>query len=335
MSEKEFKIKELERLFSEHMITLDQYLDARTMIEKGQVPLTEPQQFSTPQNYSTPQPRTLQPTGPRGSYKKIIIGVILALIIFASGFFVWGYFNPANAEALTIESYSVKASKGAVVLRLKNTGNTNIQITDVKMNGYSYQSLPPMFQEGWNGTTFLQPQQAGLLYVYVFTYSYALSSSIPHLSSPPTETELDNFFTWMDSYDTTFTLVTSTQRQYDVKANTSTVWLTMVWMSSLTFTFMKTEELKITSMTFGGSSGVANNTIVLSIRNSGTSKVTVSEVRVNDVGKTFGGTLVYDAGASGTITIYMGTSSWTTGNKYKVSLLSASGTTVAAYETTA
>jgi flagellin-like protein len=107
------------------------------------------------------------------------------------------------------------------------------------------------------------------------------------------------------------------------------------WMGALTFTFMKTEELKITSMTFGGTSAVANNTIVLSIRNSGTSKVTVSEVRVNDVSKTFGGTAAYEAGASGTITVYMGASYWSTGNKYKVSLLSATGTTVAAYETTA
>jgi len=107
------------------------------------------------------------------------------------------------------------------------------------------------------------------------------------------------------------------------------------WMGALTFTFMKTEELKVTSMTFGGTTGVANNTIILSIRNSGTSKVTVSEIRVNDVAKTPGGTLVYDAGATGTITVYMGSGYWTTGNKYKVSLLSATGTTVAAYETTA
>jgi len=106
-------------------------------------------------------------------------------------------------------------------------------------------------------------------------------------------------------------------------------------IAQFTYTFMKTEELKITSMTFGGTSGVANNTIVLSIRNSGTSKVTVTEARINDVGKTFGGTAAYDAGATGTITVYMGSGSWSTGNKYKVSLLSATGTTVAAYETTA
>jgi flagellin-like protein len=116
------------------------------------------------------------------------------------------------------------------------------------------------------------------------------------------------------------------------------------WMGALTFTFMKTEELKITSMTFGpttGSSGVANNTVVLSIRNSGTSKVTVSEVKVNDASITsWSGSAVrtaaYDAGATTPqITIYMGSTPWVTGNKYKVSLLSATGTTVAAYETTA
>jgi hypothetical protein len=104
---------------------------------------------------------------------------------------------------------------------------------------------------------------------------------------------------------------------------------------NLTFTFMKTEELKITSMTFGGTSGSANNTIVLSIRNPGTSKVTVSAVSVNDVSKSFSGTAAYDAGVTGSITVYMGSSAWTTGNKYKVTLLSATGTNVAAYETTA
>jgi len=113
------------------------------------------------------------------------------------------------------------------------------------------------------------------------------------------------------------------------------------WMGALTFTFMKTEELKITNMTFGGTSGVANNTIVLTVRNPGTSKVTVSEVRVNDAAITLWvgsavRTAAYDSGATTPqITIYMGSSSWVSGNKYKVTLLSATGTTVAAYESTA
>jgi len=107
------------------------------------------------------------------------------------------------------------------------------------------------------------------------------------------------------------------------------------WMGALTFTFMKTEELKITSMTFSGTSGDSANTIVLSVKNPGTSKVTVSEARVNDAQKTMatGSTLVYDAGATGTITL--SAIGWTSGNKYKVTLLSATGTTVAAYESTA
>jgi flagellin-like protein len=100
------------------------------------------------------------------------------------------------------------------------------------------------------------------------------------------------------------------------------------WMGALTFTFTKTEELKITSMTFG------TGTIVLSVKNSGTSKVTVSSAKLNDAAATIatGSDLEYDAGDTGTITL---TASWTSGNKYKVELLSATGTTVAAYETTA
>jgi hypothetical protein len=85
----------------------------------------------------------------------------------------------------------------------------------------------------------------------------------------------------------------------------------------------------------GGGSGTANNTIVLTIRNPGTSKVTVSSVSVNDAVKTFSGTTAYDAGQTSTMTVYMGSGSWSTGNKYKVTLLSATGTPVGAYETTA
>jgi P pilus assembly chaperone PapD len=98
---------------------------------------------------------------------------------------------------------------------------------------------------------------------------------------------------------------------------------------------IKTEQLKITSMTFGGTSGVANNTIVLQIRNPSPSSVTVSEVRVNDVAKNVTGTTVYPSGASGSIVISMGTGSWSTSNKYKVTLLSATGKTAAVCETTA
>ena len=108
------------------------------------------------------------------------------------------------------------------------------------------------------------------------------------------------------------------------------------WMGALTFTFMKTEELKITSMTFTG----AGTSITLKIRNPGTAKVTLSEVKVNDGAITVSGTtpalpLDVAAGASDvSLVITLGTN-WATGNKYKVTILSATGTPVAAYETTA
>jgi len=102
------------------------------------------------------------------------------------------------------------------------------------------------------------------------------------------------------------------------------------WMGALTFTFMKTEELKITSMTFAGTTGNSSNTIQLAVKNAGTGKITVASAQVNDVTKVVSGTLVYEAGESGTITV--ASVGWTTGNKYKVTLLSSTGTRIAAYE---
>ena len=106
------------------------------------------------------------------------------------------------------------------------------------------------------------------------------------------------------------------------------------WMGALTFTFMKTEEIKITSMTFAGTAN-----ITLSIKNPGTSKVTLSSVSVNNGASTVSSTAPvcpFDvaAGATQTLKIQL-SSAWTSGNKYKVTLLSATGTTVAAYEASA
>ena len=102
------------------------------------------------------------------------------------------------------------------------------------------------------------------------------------------------------------------------------------WMGALTFTFTKTEELKITSMTFAGTSGNSSNTIQLAVKNTGTAKITVTSAEVNYITKTISGTLTYNASSTGTITVE--SVGWTTGNKYRVTLLSSTGTTIAAYE---
>ncbi len=49
------------------------------------------------------------------------------------------------------------------------------------------------------------------------------------------------------------------------------------WMGALTFTFMKTEELKITAISWGA----ANANATLTVKNSGTSGLTVDSLKIN------------------------------------------------------
>ena len=103
------------------------------------------------------------------------------------------------------------------------------------------------------------------------------------------------------------------------------------WMGALTFTFMKTEELKITSMTFN-----INGTITLAVHNTGTGSVTVSSAKVNSAAASVSGDTTRAAGAIGKILVTpTQVTSWMAGNKYRVELISSTGTPVAAYEDTA
>jgi len=94
------------------------------------------------------------------------------------------------------------------------------------------------------------------------------------------------------------------------------------WMGALTFTFMKTEELKITGVTWQ----TGNATI--SVTNTGANALTISSVTVDDVAKTptYGGSIGSDGslakGASGTIRVSF---SWTSGYKYTFAVLTTSG----------
>ncbi len=92
------------------------------------------------------------------------------------------------------------------------------------------------------------------------------------------------------------------------------------WMGALTFTFMKTEELKVQSHTWG------TNQIAITVKNTGTGAMTISEVRVNDIIRSnatynpVGQTM--DAGATKTITF---TQTFTPGVKYDFAVLTATG----------
>ena len=97
------------------------------------------------------------------------------------------------------------------------------------------------------------------------------------------------------------------------------------WMGALTFTFMKTEELKITSVTFPQ----ANQTVI-AVTNTGANSLTVSSVTVDDFAQTnLAYSSAFDAehalakGQSGTITINGW--DWQSGYKYTFAVLSAGG----------
>ncbi|MGB9693928.1 MAG: hypothetical protein ACPLYF_03705 [Fervidobacterium sp.] len=311
-----FKVRELERLLSEGKITLEQYLDTRTRIEKLATSSENLQPTEKIPIYAAKaQPSDVKE--PKKPYTKMFLGVVLCTIILVGGFFAWSYLNPVYAESLTVESYSVKLfTKGAILFELKNTGNTEVRISKVKMNGYLNQSIEG-WNQGWNGTTILQPGQTGVLYVYLFCYFHVLNASMPQLSSPPSQTEIENLYLWMESFNCTFAIVTNTEHQYNctVPGLTST-FAFAAWMGTLTFTFTSTEQLIITSVTF-----LSDNHINITMRNTGTAPITIIEIWVNNV-KTWSGNSIIDANYQETITLDV---AWVTGNNYQFKIITSKG----------
>jgi hypothetical protein len=92
-------------------------------------------------------------------------------------------------------------------------------------------------------------------------------------------------------------------------------------------TFTPTEQFSILSVSFGGTSDTANNTISLIVKNIGTGDVTISQAKVDNVAKTFSATTstTIQPGDQETFTVYMGTDSWTSGNKYDINLITSTG----------
>jgi len=97
------------------------------------------------------------------------------------------------------------------------------------------------------------------------------------------------------------------------------------WMGALTFTFMKTEELKVISMAFD----VDTDNITLTVRNTGTSKVTITAVSVNGYSEdTFSGNpgLTVDPASEITLTVdCTGNVDVKAGYKYRVEMLTGTG----------
>jgi len=94
------------------------------------------------------------------------------------------------------------------------------------------------------------------------------------------------------------------------------------WMGVLTFTFMKTEELKITSLDFGTSTG----TIDVVAKNTGTAELTIGEAWVNNEKEdiTSPSDLSITSGEEKVITVSL-TSAWVAGHKYEIELITRQG----------
>ncbi|MBN1244770.1 hypothetical protein JXA31_04175 [Candidatus Bathyarchaeota archaeon] len=104
------------------------------------------------------------------------------------------------------------------------------------------------------------------------------------------------------------------------------------WMGALTVGFMGSSSVTINDAAFSG-----GNTIVLTMKNTGTKSVTIDYVKINSVSQTSiawsGSNSTLVAGEIGkTVTI---TQTYTDGNPYKFDLIDSSGQVVGSYQATA
>lgn len=309
------KIKELERLLSEGKITLERYLDARVEIEHP-IDSRRLDRISAKKRTTDTRVYETQPPRERRPYKTMFLGIVLSSIILAGGFVAWNYLNPVRAESLSVEDYSYKIlTNGEILWKLKNTGNTDIRISEVRLNGYLNRSIDG-WSQGWNGTVFMQPGESGTIHVYMPCYFYILNESMPYPSSTLSQAEIQNLYSWMESFNCTFTFVTNTQQEYDCRVPGLTWIMYPAWMGSLTFTFMETEEIKITDLDFG-----TTGQIDVACRNTGTSPVTLVEAWVNG-GKNSDISVTISANNQETINLIY---SWQAGNTYEVKMITSKG----------
>ena len=90
------------------------------------------------------------------------------------------------------------------------------------------------------------------------------------------------------------------------------------WMGALTFTFMKTEELRIISVTFPSS-----NNVDIAVTNTGANTLTISSVTVDDSpANVTSGTGDLVKGQSATLKVTFG---WVSGFKYTFAVLTSAG----------
>jgi len=227
-------------------------------------------------------------------------------------------------ENLTITSYTPRLfTNMAVEFNLTNTGTTNIEIEEVKLNGQLNQTTENL-HNGWNGTTSLNEGESGSIYVYIPCYRDVINSSMPQIPTyNPSQRQMEEFETWAWNYTCTFAFITHTQHEYEISIKGLGFGLKNALIEySDVFIFTNTEQVQITSMTFG------TNWIALIANNTGTTPVTISTVYLNNAATPI---TTFAAGqspgviaANGGAVINM-TTTVTNGYNYQVKLVSSKG----------
>ena len=107
------------------------------------------------------------------------------------------------------------------------------------------------------------------------------------------------------------------------------------WMGALTVGFMDTNSVTVTNVAFGDDGAATPADIItVSVKNTGTSSVTIATAKVNGDAGTITTTTIED-GASDSIVISGTNAAWDAGNAYKVDLYDANGQLVGSYQATA
>jgi len=114
-----------------------------------------------------------------------------------------------------------------------------------------------------------------------------------------------------------------------IEKNPKTTYLDRIieWKEvSQTYTFMETEQMTFTKVTYTGTSGAADNTIVINLQNTGTADMVLTEAVITGylVDETCDFTdVTISKGASGTVTLTA--VGWTSGSPYNIELHSSKG----------
>jgi flagellin-like protein len=103
------------------------------------------------------------------------------------------------------------------------------------------------------------------------------------------------------------------------------------WMGALTVGFMGSSSITVTNVAFTGDGA----TITLTLKNTGTKAVTISQAKVNNLATTITEDTL-EAGATGVSMVLSGdNAAWTNGNPYKIDLIDSSGQVVGSYQANA